>query len=190
VKFLPLPCLFLRTATSILLIATGARAFFASAQDVELPDYFGSSRAEAESPKSVGSVQELTQREAEGVISLADEALHQLAYGEPSAALSFASLFGASVDYYDEGLQTPVQIAREKADIFGSYSSYSTKLVGRPTLQNTDSPNVKWVNFTYQYEITKKSGAVLRGFAQARWQLRKTGDKIFVIATRETTHRQ
>jgi hypothetical protein len=87
-------------------------------------------------------------------------------------------------------VQTPKQIAQEKADIFGSYRSYSTKRVGNPTLEDTDRPNVKWVNFTYRYEITKKSGAILRGVAEARWQLRKAGDKIFVIATRETTHRQ
>jgi hypothetical protein len=189
-KFSRLLLLFLRTATSVLLITIGAIAFLASPQDVELPDYFASPRSERESLKSVGSDQELTESDAESVISLADDALRQLAHGNTSAALSFAALFGASVDYYDEGVQTPAQIAREKTDIFGSYRNYSTKLIGRPMLQNTDRPNVKWVSFTYQYEITKKSGVTLRGVAEARWELRKAGNKIFVIATRETTHRQ
>ena len=85
----------------------------ASAEDVELPDYFASARAESESPSSAGSDQELTESDAEGVIALANDALRQLADGNTSAALSFASLFDTSVDYYDEGVQTPKQIAQE-----------------------------------------------------------------------------
>lgn len=160
-----------------------------SAEDVEIPDYFGPPQTQQQAQISNASNEELTESDAEGLISAADNALQRLAQGDPSAAVSFASVFDVTVDYYDEGPKTPQQIAQEKATIFRSYRSYSTQQVGNLTLSNTDRPNAKWVTFTYRYEITKKSGAILHGVANAGWELQKVGGKVSVIATRETIQR-
>jgi hypothetical protein len=179
-----------RTAANILLFAIVITVLNSSAEDVELPDYFAPAEATQERQTSSVSYQELTQGEADDLIRAADQALQKLAQGDSSAALTFASLFDATVDYYDEGQKTPQQIAQEKAAIFRSYRSYSTERVGELTLDDSDRPNIKWVKFTYRYEILRKSGTVLRGVADARWELQKAGGKVSVIATRETTRRQ
>jgi hypothetical protein len=180
----------LRAVANILLIAIVTSVIRSSAQNADLPDYFATSEAVQQSQTSGASRQELTQGEADELISSADHALQKLAQGDSSAALSFASLFDTTVDYYDEGQRTPQQIAQEKAAIFRSYHSYTTQRVGELTLKGTDRPDVKWVNFAYRYEILKKSGAILRGAAEARWELQKSGGKVLVIATREVTQRQ
>jgi hypothetical protein len=192
-----------RTVTNLLLIAMAALATRSLAEDTEIPDYFASTRAEQPAPSPSASSEEetqtshpgassegLTELEAEDVISTADKALQRLAEGDLSAAAAFASVFDAAVDYYDEGSKTPQQIAREKAAIFRNYRSYSTQRAGPLTLNGTDRPDVKWAAFTYRYEIVKKSGAILRGTADARWELQKSDGKVSVIATRETTRRQ
>lgn len=180
----------LRTAANILLISIVTTVTRSSAEDVELPDYFAPAEAVQQGQTPAASYQELSQGDAEDLISNSEQALQRLAQGDSSAGLAFASLFDATVDYYDEGQKTPQQIAQEKTAIFRTYRSYSTQRVGELTLSSTDRPDVKWVNFRYRYEIFKKSGTVLRGVADAHWELQKVGGKVSVIATRETTQRQ
>jgi hypothetical protein len=174
----------------VLVIALAGFAVQSWADDVQVPDYFSSTRDHVESANRAGNSQELTQDEAENVIERADYALQKLAGGDPSIAYAFVSIFGATVDYYDEGKRTPSQIASEKQAIFRNYRTYSTELIGRIALNNSDSPNVKWASFTYRYEIEKKSGGILRGVADAKWALEKVDGKVLVVATRETTRRQ
>jgi hypothetical protein len=185
-QLLTLSC---RTANT-LLIAGVLMAIRSSAEDVEIPDYFGSPATQQQSPSANTSFQVPTESDAEDLLSTADDALEKLAQGDTSAAASFASVFDEIVDYYDEGSKTPQQISQEKAAIFRSYRRYSTQHLGSLTLDDTDRPNVKWVTFTYHYEITKKSGTVLQGVANARWELQKVNGKVSVIATRETVQRQ
>lgn len=74
----------------------------ALAQDVEVPDYFSSARSRVQAPSPSENTQQLAQEDAENVIAKADEALQRLAGGVNPAADSFASVFGASFDYYDD----------------------------------------------------------------------------------------
>jgi hypothetical protein len=192
-----------RSTTNLLLIAMAALVIRSSAEETEIPDYFVSARSEPQTPnpsepseertetsRPSESSQELTEGEVENLISTADRALQRLAQGDLSAAGAFASVFDTTVDYYDEGRKTPQQIAQEKAAIFRNYRSYSTQRIGTLTLNDTGRPDVKWAAFTYRYEIAKKSGAILRGTANARWELQKTDGRVLIIATREMTQRQ
>jgi hypothetical protein len=178
------------TRAWILLVAFVGLVLQSLAEDVEVPDYFSSARSQDHSTSRSQIGEELTEADAESVVAQADDALQKLAEGDASAEDSFASIFGASVDYYDEGQKTPRQIASDKATIFRNYHSYSAQRLGNLVLSDTNSPNVKWVNFTYRYAIVKKSGGMLRGVAEASWALRKMDGKVFVIATREKTHKQ
>lgn len=176
--------------SDVLVIALAGFAVQLLADDVQVPDYFSSTRDHVESANPAENSQELTQDDAENVIERADEALEALAGGDTSKAYVFISIFGATVDYYDEGKKTPSQIASEKLAIFRNYRTYSTELIGKITLNNSDAPSVKWASFTYRYEIEKKSGGILRGVADAKWALEKVDGKVLVVATRETTHRR
>jgi hypothetical protein len=182
--------LFPARRSDVLFIALAGFAVQLLADDVQVPDYFSSTRDHVESSRPAENSQELTEDDAEGVIERADEALQKLAGGDASKAYAFVSIFGASVDYYDEGNRTPSQIASEKLAIFRNYLSYSTDRIGSIALDDSDLPNVKWASFTYRYEIEKKSGGILRGIANAKWALEKVDGKVLVVATRETTHRQ
>ena len=116
--------------------------------------------------------------------------MDELAGGRAAAAIDFALLFDSRVDYYDQGEMTPQQIADEKVKVFKNYSAYSWELVGEPTLSEAERPELKWIAFTYKYEITKTSGAKLRGTGVARWKVRVAGSRLAVVATREVTKRE
>jgi hypothetical protein len=176
--------------SSFLLITLFGLVLRSLAQDVQVPDYFSSPPTQDQTPNQSEIRQHLTESDAESVLNRAEDALQKLAAGDNSAADLFASIFGESVDYYDEGRKTPRQIALDKATIFRNYRSYFTRRVGNLVLSDTESPDVKWVSFSYRYEVLKRSGGVLRGLADARWALQEVGGKILVIATRETIHRQ
>ncbi len=176
--------------SGVLLFTLAGLALRSLAEDVEVPDYFSSTRSPEKSPSPSQVGQQLTESDAETLIDHADDALTKLAGGDISAAYLFASIFGQTVDYYDEGQKTPSQIVSDKVAIFRNYRSYFSQRVGELVLSDTESPELKWVSFSYRYEIVKRSGGVLRGVADARWALLQVGGKLLVVATRETVHRR